>query len=286
MLTFGNSWRPNAEEQLANETSRLQNPVELWEARTGRFVARLQPPPSGDASYFFVAGGQWIVGVYRINPEQSLRIYSAGDGRPTAELKNVGKHWTPDCISPSGRTMATFCKKQRSDQDALSNAPNDGFYVQLWDTASWKPLSISGPFPGGEVVRTTIRLLGDDLFAARDIFHGSTTVIHAPTNSPLGVLSGSIEHVNLDRKLAMTHTGQLFDTRYWRRVQPPKGRRHHPDLAFFAPDSRFTLVRTEDEASSPRSSSIRRLTKRSTCPGFGASIDEESDIRYPALAGP
>jgi tetratricopeptide (TPR) repeat protein len=94
----------------------------------------------------------------------------------------------------------------------------------------------------------TIRLLSDDLFALRHFpSFGGTSVIQPPTNSPVAELRKLLTHVNLDRKLALVETGQLFDTRYWRRVQPPKGRRHHPDLAFFAPDSRFTLLLPEGE---------------------------------------
>jgi eukaryotic-like serine/threonine-protein kinase len=257
VLTFGNSWWLNAERQDPSAASRLKIPVELWDAKTGRLVARLRPP-SVDALYFFDGRGRWIVGrdrpeaweLSRINPEQSLRIYSAEDGRRVAELKNAGVNFPPDNISPSGRTMATFCAKQKSNQDTLGNAPNHDFYIQLWDTTSWKPSSISGPFPGGGGTLQRIRLLSDDLFALCHFPNfQSTSIIQPPTNAPVAVLRESLDHATLARKLAMTQTGQLFDTRYWRRVQPRKGRIHHPDLAFFAPDSRFTLLFEEDGSS-------------------------------------
>jgi eukaryotic-like serine/threonine-protein kinase len=257
VLIFERSWRLNSEKQNASKASQLESPVELWDAKTGRLLGRLQPR-QGDAMFHFVGRGRWIVRkglggnaeeLFRLNPERSLHIYSAEDGRPIAELKNADVQWLPDYISPSGRTMATFSSKQKGEQDALSDPPNNEFYVQLWDTTSWKPRSISGPFPNvSRALLTGIRLLTDDVFALDIPFFEGTSVIHPPTNSPVAVVDGPIMHVNLDRKVAMDQTGQLFDTRHWRRVQPPKGRRHHPDLAFFAPDSRFTLLPPEGDS--------------------------------------
>ncbi len=38
---------------------------------------------------------------------------------------------------------------------------------------------------------------------------------------------------------ALVGPSQVFDTKTWRRLPPPVGRKYHPDLACFAPDGRF-----------------------------------------------
>jgi hypothetical protein len=38
------------------------------------------------------------------------------------------------------------------------------------------------------------------------------------------------------------NSGQIFDSGTWQRLQPPKGRKHHPDLSSFTPDGRFVSI--------------------------------------------
>ena len=85
ILTFSKPWRLEVGEQHANEATRLEFPFELWDAKTGRLVVKLQPLRPYDV-YAFVGNGRWIVEAEGIYPERSLRIYSAEDGRPIAEL--------------------------------------------------------------------------------------------------------------------------------------------------------------------------------------------------------
>ncbi len=259
VLTREDAWRFNPDEPSPHSGGRPKSAAELWDAKTGRFVARLDLP-RGDGFYQFIGNGRWIAAeqkevtdsasALRIDPDQSLHIFSAADGRPIAELKQAAlARWgDSEYVSPSGRIMATFHKKRKpemTNNGQVTDAPGD-LYVELWDTVSWKSRSVSGPFAGEGVNdwNRRIRLLTEDLFAlGYDLdFLGPTILVRASATSPVAVLREQIIRVNMDRALVMVQSAQLFETRNWRRVQPPKGRRYHPDVALCAPDGRFAVI--------------------------------------------
>ncbi len=61
VLTFQNAWKLEPEKHRPGPDARPKSPVELWDAKTGRLVARLELP-KGDGEYQFFGKGRWIEG--------------------------------------------------------------------------------------------------------------------------------------------------------------------------------------------------------------------------------
>jgi serine/threonine protein kinase/WD40 repeat protein len=210
-------------------------PIELWDSATGRFIARLDSPlegppdpptQMGGPSYQFVEGGRWL----KASKESSLILLSAEDGRPVARLehdKTVHRHeaW----LSPSGNVLATI------GHDPPVSGHESSSTLFLWDTKTWKLRSTTGPWDQAGHVR----MISDDVFYMY-LYEGWSSVFRAGNATPVADTPSPLEEVQGDRLLL--DSGQLLDSREWRRLQPPKGRKYHPELARFAPDGRFVPI--------------------------------------------
>src|SRR5207253_5628757 len=96
-------------------------PVELWDAKTGRFIARLEVPKQNQMSCRFFGKGQWVV-AFEGHGDLSLHVFSAENGRSIAKLKHDEKLGYPvsaqglqSNLSPSGRIAATVSNTDWSD---------------------------------------------------------------------------------------------------------------------------------------------------------------------------
>jgi len=208
-------------------------PAELWDARTGRLIARLETPEPHMLDFLFFGDGRWLETLDRSGPETLLHVFSAENGRLIAKLKHDKKYGISQrvpLVSPSGHTAATI-----SEDGQLPNA----YYVHVWDTKAWQVLSTTGPLKWGALEPAYFELIANDLFTMSQI-NGTTGVFRAGTATPIAELPGSAARFLGDRVLL--DSGQVFDTRTWRRLQPPKGQKYHPEITRFAPDGRFVPV--------------------------------------------
>jgi eukaryotic-like serine/threonine-protein kinase len=232
LLTRGKVW--NEGKNNSGGWTYDSGPVELWDARTGRFIAQLETPESDMLDLGFFGNGRWLGTTFSFARDTVLRVFSAENGQLAAKITPDKKYgWPgPELIgspsgNPSGNTAATISE--------VGQNPN-AFYVHVWDTKSWKVLSTTGPLKWGSRERAYFELIADDLFTMTQL-DGTIGVFRAGAATPIADLSGSVERFLGDRVLL--DSGQVFDTRTWRRLQPPKGRKYHPDITRFAPDSRF-----------------------------------------------
>jgi tRNA A-37 threonylcarbamoyl transferase component Bud32 len=274
VLTLEKAWKLNAEKPASGPNAQSTSRVELWDAKTGRLVARLELP-RGDGVYQFFGNGRWIEGHDYFDDAQprainrktvhSLHIFSAENGRPVAELRPDAAYeflyleserpGAPNSVSPSGRTVATVCSKWISTEPTKNHLSMSSYnrfhcHVHLWDTTSWKPTSVRGPFKTRNESYIAVGLLTDDLLVAPLWPTGwppRCSVFRSSSHSPVAELTEPIVRTRMDRELIMLRSGQLFETRSWRRVQPTHGRKYHPDLALFAPDGRLTVLDPDDD---------------------------------------
>ncbi|MBX9624577.1 MAG: protein kinase, partial [Gemmataceae bacterium] len=142
-------------------------PFELWDAKTGHLVARLDLSgfrPRGGVE--FVAGGRWIVAsvfevrrqsdatdpvvqnnagtAQRPQPER-VEVFSAADGRWLARLNGAGYI---AAVSPTGSRLVTVGLR------------DDGQTPRVWDPVTWQPDPTAPSIRG----RSPINYLSDDLF--------------------------------------------------------------------------------------------------------------------------
>jgi serine/threonine protein kinase len=200
-----------------------RGPAELWDAKTGRFITRLEQSKDGDSTWPFFGNGRWIIADKGLTPV----VLSAENGRPIAKLNHDGKKYfsldSAPILSPSGRTAAT-----------VAGIADFTYDVHCWDTTSWQLSSITGPLEmnsTGEFI-----LISDEFFAVRELL-GLGGIYRTGSATPLIPLP-SLPSLFQGGRIFCS-SGQLFDTRTCRRLQPPKGRKYHPELARLAPDSRF-----------------------------------------------
>ena len=211
----------------SHSTISYPGPVELWDAMTGRLIAQIDQTGISRNSTRFFGDGKFIRG----ENGNGVCIFSPDNGDFVANL-DCGEEFTFSFtelhLTPSGRNAAVVCFSRKSH----------GFYVCIWDTASWKLSSITGPLdwaPNFDLPYE-LQLIADDLFAMSEC-NGTSAVFRPATATPVARLPG-LGHLYF-RDGYVLDSAQLFDTQTWRRLQPPKERKYHPDLARFAPDGRF-----------------------------------------------
>ena len=208
-------------------------PAELWDAKTGGFIARLGSS-TNNLTYEYVCDGQWIWNDDFRGSADPIQLFSAEDGRLLAKLNRDKKYdrvsSTPK-VSPSKRTLAASIRSAEN---------SDYHYIHSWDTTSWQLLSTTGPFLGNQGVGLYFDLIADDQFRM------DSTLYRLSTVSPIAKLTEPYLYLSQGERI-VDMNGQLYDSRTRQRLRPPKGRKHHPDLALFAPDGRFVEVPTPYE---------------------------------------
>lgn len=129
--------------------------------------------------------------------------------------------------------MATFLKVRKGPEDVTA-------FMHLWDTSSWKRLSITGPFASTEASSLNFSLIDDDRILAD---RGTTTwICRAGSTTPIAEVPGSPNRIAGNR--AWFSPEIVFDASTWQRLRPPPGRKYHPDLARFSADGRFLQIFT------------------------------------------
>ena len=216
------------------ETTTYSGPVELWDPRTGRFIAQMEQAMRGELFFCdFLGNGRWIeargqeLGV-------SPYVFSSENGRLIGKLDH-GKYASErrrPTLSPSGRTAATVSR----------SSAGYGYNLHCWDTTTWQSLSITeGLDSKVGLADLNFELIGDDLFATTE--YGEPALIYrSGSNMPIAQLPGPPSLLPGDRIL--TAPGQLFDTRTWRRLPPPQGADSTPTLPRLRPTVVSSSFRT------------------------------------------
>jgi hypothetical protein len=211
---------------------------ELWDAKTGQLIARLDLPQVRHLEFQFVGDGRWILANDQSDQDQMLHLFSAENGHPIAKLKHGLQSRSrfktfATNSSSGGRTAAAV---YGSEQE------NAGYHISFWDTTSWK-LKWVMPLPRDDTPRE-IRLIADDLFAIYDAYYESAdgwhlgvSIYRPPAPVPISQIP---DWTYLFRgEQVVLGSGQIFNTRTGARLHPPNGRKFHPELTRFAPDGRF-----------------------------------------------
>jgi hypothetical protein len=212
-------------------------PAELWDANTGRHIARLEIPNVLRYTVEFFGNGRWI-NVSNANSSQghtnansSQAVFSSSDGRLFAQLNyknmsDIKAGQTPE-LSPSGHIATTVADTDR------------GHFVHAWDTSCWQLISITGPWTGNQMILRNARPISDEMFAASNNFYyvDKTEIYRFGSDKATATFPGVLSKIEGDR--ALLESGQIFETHTWKRLNPPKGRKYHPDIARFALDGRF-----------------------------------------------
>jgi serine/threonine protein kinase/WD40 repeat protein len=217
-----------------------RGPAELWDARSGRLIARLDRPGLDADGLQFAADGRWITA---LEADGSLRLISAPDGRPVGRLEGAAdepiRHVS---VTPSGQRIATYGEVGEG---------GNRYRVRLWDGRTLRPLDVALPpadgfydvFLSDELFLTSPEAATGKQWALRFPPDGGEPE-RVPVPEPIPTdFFGMPPRVAGDRYLpALGNLGWLYDTNTWRHLTPPPGRAYHPDLRRFAPDGRFVLI--------------------------------------------
>ena len=228
-MTF-ESWH----NQFRAQDSTRRRPCELWRAKTGQLIARLDLPQVKYLEFQFVGDGRWIVANDPTDHDQMLHLFSAENGHPIANLKHgLQSHFDSFAanLSSGGRTAASVYSSEQGDA---------GYHINFWDTTSWQLTWVMGPLPYDSNSAPTIKLIADDLFAIYEDADGRYLgVSFYRTRAPL-LISQFPDWTYLFRgEQVVLGSGQIVNTRTGARLHPPNGRNYHPELTRFAPDGRF-----------------------------------------------
>jgi hypothetical protein len=211
-----------------HKTAYQTGPYELWDATTGRRIARLDRPGARLENFQFAAEGRWVTAV---EDRTTVVVLSADDGRELGRLPHpdLGPQYRiVQVLSPNDRwIVTTVLNDQRESWDAV---------MYVWEGGTWRPLPTRLPRFFTDEVRVWDP--GDDRLA---IWGDHQWLVCRPgTNEPVAYVSQTWgDRVEVRGDLLHDGDGILYDLRTGRRLFPPAARRYHPDLARFTPGGRF-----------------------------------------------
>ncbi len=220
--------------QFRTKDSTRRRPCELWEAKTGQLIARLDLPQVKYLEFQFVGDGRWILANDPFDSDQMLHLFSAENGHPVAKLKHgVQSRFDSFAtnLSSDGRTAASGYHSEHGDPY---------YHINFWDTTSWKLTSVMEPRRYLFSTAPGIEFIADDLFAtyeSADARYSGVSIYRPRAPFPISQFP---DWTYLFRgEQVVLGSGQIFNARTGARLHPPKGRKYHPELTRFAPDGRF-----------------------------------------------
>jgi eukaryotic-like serine/threonine-protein kinase len=211
-----------------HDTNKLHGPAELWDTKTGKLIAKFEIPLEPHKSDVRLIDDKYLV---VIEEDLQVLIYSAEDGRRLARLTQI-KNLCNVLVSPSGRRFATVTNNIGSYQ------------LRVWNTEDWQEdvgSSTRLNDPWGYASGDSWEFITDQMVVCDYSLQGlwGTHVYMIGKSDPIGVYAESVLTARTKPDLACLDDGRLFDSRTWKRLVPPAGRKYHPDLVHFAGDQRF-----------------------------------------------
>lgn len=239
----GTSGKDNWHWKVAQQTG----PTDLFSTRTGQLIRRLDRPGWKTSDFQVEESNRWFIYQEAKDTVCEVVIVSAVDGRELARLLHrvPEKNGVEVMISPSGKWVLTYQRRQvKPGGDWVIDAKT----VQLWRCRDWKPVQDSALTDAIAADKRGLRIsfLTDDLLqfyvpeAYTIGFHqigqpGSWTPRAEFERDAPGLDSLIAE---LGGKL-FRDDRTLYTLEPLQRLNPPRGRKYHPDLAKLAPDGRF-----------------------------------------------
>ena len=223
VLTYGVMFERIKDKSNSQPDSDSWAPLELWDAHSGRFMARLGQPKD-KVAYEFFGNGRFISSHDYFGRDKVVPVFSTENGQLIARLKHDEKHGVSlhaPRLSPSGHIAATVT-------EGLGQPNEHNSYVHFWDTSSWQLGSTTGPIKWGFSEEAGFQLIADDLFTRSQTEGNTTEFFQSATASPIVDLPGS--SLRILREVVFLDSGQLLDIRTRRRLQPPKARKYHPEI--------------------------------------------------------
>jgi serine/threonine protein kinase/WD40 repeat protein len=207
----------------------LAGPLTLWDTATGRRIAAIEATGRAGDWIGFVGEGRWIVAV---EGGTTLRVLDAGDGRDVARLPHPGASGIATAFTDAAGRRFTTAAREGSDLRVRVFDPDRGWA----ETTSWAWRDDArGP------VAAPLAWWGDETLAGRLVtdWVSIRTLLQVGQPRPIEINGAQSEPLAPRAELVLSAGGVLHETRGWRLLRPPPGRKYHPDLARFAPDGRF-----------------------------------------------
>jgi hypothetical protein len=203
-----------------------EGPVELWDTATGGCIARLDKPTYSIGHLKFMGAGRWVTCAAG---GSTWVVYSAQDGREVARLKDDGPiGWLNESSSGKPVTITTAAGRYR---------------FNVWDTQTWIIMSrIDVPSAGAADGTETIF---DD--AVVKVISGKAHVCRPGRADPIVIPMPDEGRLPFEESFPIKRNGEqfhmgdgrLFDSRTWKQLRAPGGRKYHPGLMRFSLDGRF-----------------------------------------------
>jgi serine/threonine protein kinase len=242
----GTSGKDNWHWKVAQQTG----PTDLFSTRTGQLIRRLDRPGWKTSDFQVEESNRWFIYQEAKDTVCQGVIISADDGRELARLDLAVSTNSPSghrnfSISPTRQWMMAW---QELQPEPGSSGKIDPKTVQLWRCRDWEPVQDSALTHAIAADKRELRIsfLTDDLLqfyvpeAYTIGFHrigqpGSWTPRAEFERDAPGLDSLIAE---LGGKLFRDER-TLYTLEPLQRLNPPRGRKYHPDLAKLAPDGRF-----------------------------------------------
>jgi hypothetical protein len=228
---------PGTKPDVWNGLQQPRGPMDLYSTRTGQFIRRLDRQGWSLSDFQLAASGSYVI--YHESKDQVVEVVvvSAEDGRELARLVHTGGEGLLKYkVSPSGNWVLTL----------------RGMQVRLWRSQDWKLVENDQYrqlvtalgrtwYPYLSFITDEVVNLGYDAdwSSHYGVLHLSRSGLRVP-GAALGAGQPQSNPVVSELGGMLIRCGRvLTDANTFQRLNPPRGRKYHPDLAKIGPDGRF-----------------------------------------------
>ncbi len=222
----------------------ISGPIELWDTKTGMFIARLDKPGQRTERYRWFNDGKWLVTLEGLN---KVSILSGQDGRLITQLEvpdNETIYSQSLQMSPDGLRFGLITMRVESPEWKHIR-------VRLWDSQTWKQRGMENGHFIDKVAflyvdgKDVFRLWNDEVFS---VSGGALLTEHAHylfkfrNDTPIAEADGWAQPNLADTHLVMATDGRVFDTIDANQRVSEFGKRFNGLLLEFSKDKRFVAT--------------------------------------------